>query len=163
MVNGLKGRIAVLVAAGVMVSGGLLGTAAVASAAGSGSAPAVTAMGSAVNAPASDFIIWPRATLTKNHAWTSGNGRTVLRMQEDGNFVLYKDGRAAWQAKDVWPNGDTAVFQEDGNFVVYDRGGNPLWASGTWHKGAYLAIQDDGNVVIYDSNHNPVWATNTGD
>ncbi|MDH6126399.1 hypothetical protein [Kitasatospora sp. GP82] len=110
-----------------------------------------------------DSHIYPPAQLCRNQAWTSGNGRTVLRVQEDGNFVLYKDGRPVWQAPGAYPNGNCAVMQEDGNFVLYDRGGHPLWASGTWHKGAYLAVQDDGNVVVYNSSNRPVWATNTGD
>lgn len=162
MVNGLKSRIAVLVVAGVMASGGLLGSAAVASAVGA-AAPAVTAMGSAVEKPASDHIIRPPAQICKNQAWTSGNGRAILRMQEDGNFVLYKDGRPVWQAPGTWSHGNCAVFQQDGNFVVYNSAGQPVWAAGTWHKGAYLAVQDDGNVVVYDGASHPVWATNTGD
>jgi len=113
--------------------------------------------------PARDNIITPRATICKNQAWTSGNGRAILRLQEDGNFVLYKDGRPVWQAPDTWGRGNCAVFQEDGNFVVYDSAGQPIWAAGTWHKGAYLAVQDDGNVVVYDGSNRPVWATNTGD
>ncbi|MFD7548833.1 hypothetical protein ACFV0R_18715 [Streptomyces sp. NPDC059578] len=150
--------------------------AAVLALAGAGSAHAVTALAPAgtvatvsaaeraVNArPTSDTIIRPRATICKNQAWTSGNGRAVLRLQEDGNFVLYKDGRAAWQAPNTWSRGNCAVFQEDGNFVVYDSAGRAVWAAGTWNKGAYLAVQDDGNVVVYDSSRRPVWATNTGD
>ncbi|WP_406138458.1 hypothetical protein [Streptomyces sp. NBC_01089] len=113
--------------------------------------------------PTSDTIIRPRAQICKNGAWTSGNGRTILRMQSDGNFVLYKDGHPVWQAPHTWSHGNCAVFQEDGNFVVYNSANEPVWASGTWHKGDYLAIQDDGNVVIYNNAHRPVWATNTGD
>ncbi|MFI5938923.1 hypothetical protein ACIBCB_01440 [Streptomyces uncialis] len=144
--------------------------------AGAGSAQAVTSFGptaattaaqaaapGAAARPTSDNIIRPRATICKNQAWTSGNGRAVLRLQEDGNFVLYKDGRAAWQAPNTWSRGNCAVFQEDGNFVVYDSEGKAVWAAGTWNKGAYLAVQDDGNVVVYDRNNRPVWATNTGD
>lgn len=113
--------------------------------------------------PTADTLIHPTATLRKNQAWTSGNGRAILRLQQDGNLVLYKDNRPAWQAPGAYPNGDHAVMQEDGNFVLYDRGGRPLWASDTWRKGAYLAVQDDGNVVVYDKDRRPVWATNTGD
>jgi hypothetical protein len=159
-------RRAVCVAAAVLAFAG----------AGAGGAQAVTSGGPAVTAaPAqtagvgviarssSDHIIWPPATICKNQAWTSGNGRAVLRMQEDGNFVLYKDGRPVWQAPNTWSRGNCAVFQKDGNFVVYDSSGNPVWAAGTWHKGGYLAVQDDGNVVVYDNAGRPVWATNTGD
>ncbi|MFE7568792.1 hypothetical protein ACFU76_17815 [Streptomyces sp. NPDC057539] len=111
----------------------------------------------------SDSHFYPTATLGKNQAWTSGNGRAILRVQSDGNVVLYKDNRAAWQAPNVYPNADRLVMQEDGNLVVYNKAGKALWAAGTWHKGRYLAVQDDGNVVVYNKSNQPVWATNTGD
>ncbi|MEU2832752.1 hypothetical protein ABZ667_29515 [Streptomyces lavendulae] len=126
-------------------------------------ADASSAPAAAAPTARSDSHFYGGSTLHKNQAWTSGNGRTVLRVQSDGNFVLYKDGRAAWQAPGVWPKASSAVFQEDGNFVVYDSNGNPVWAAGTWHKGHYLSIQDDGNAVVYNSANQPVWATNTGD
>jgi hypothetical protein len=103
------------------------------------------------------------ATLGKNQAWTSGNGRAILRVQSDGNVVLYKDNRPAWQAPNVYPNADRLVMQEDGNLVIYNKAGKALWAAGTWQKGHYLAVQDDGNVVVYNKSNQPVWATNTGD
>ncbi|MGW7313558.1 hypothetical protein [Streptomyces sp. NPDC054865] len=125
--------------------------------------PVALAAPAGPGAARSDAHFHAPATLRKNQAWTSGNGRTVLRVQGDGNFVLYKDGNPVWQAPDVWPRAETAVMQEDGNFVVYDRSGNPVWAAGTWNRGRYLAVQDDGNVVVYDGGGRPVWATNTGD
>jgi len=73
----------------------------------------------------------PGSQLYKNYAWTSGNGQAVLRLQEDGNLVLYKDCKPAWQAKDAYPDGYRAIMHEDGNFVVYNQGDNPLWASNT--------------------------------
>ncbi|MGP4001754.1 hypothetical protein [Streptomyces sp. 8N706] len=110
----------------------------------------------------SDTFVYASSTLRRNQAWTSGNGRTVLRLQSDGNLVLYKDGRAAWQAPGAWPNGYRAVMQSDGNFVLYDVNGRALWATGTYGRpGAYLAIQDDGNLVVYRGG--ALWATNTGD
>jgi hypothetical protein len=117
-----------------------------------------------VKRPMDDSFFLAGSTLRRNQAWTSGNGRAVLRLQQDGNLVLYKDGSPVWQAVGAWPSGSSAVMQADGNFVVYDANGSPLWASGTWgYSGAYLAVQDDGNVVIYTADRTPVWATNTGD
>ena len=98
-----------------------------------------------------------------NVAWTSGNGRAILRLQEDRNLVLYKDNQAAYQAPNAWSRGNTAIMQDDGNFVLYDENGEPVWASNTGgNPGAYLAVQDDGNVVVYQGG-SPLWATNTGD
>jgi hypothetical protein len=95
--------------------------------------------------------------------WTSGNARTVLRLQEDRNLVLYKDERAVWEALNALGRGDRALMQNDGNFVLYDEDDEPVWASGTsGNPGAYLAIQDDGNMVVY-GDHGAPFATNTGD
>jgi len=99
-------------------------------------------------------------------------GNSDLRMQFDGNLVLYDEaGRPRW-ASDTWHwwnQGWIAVYQTDGNLVVYNTAWQPVWASNTW--GCYtcaLAVQDDGNVVIYDTNRSsntwnwtPIWATNT--
>ncbi|MFH9425077.1 hypothetical protein [Streptomyces sp. NPDC017529] len=106
----------------------------------------------------------PQARIYRNQAWTSGNGRALLRLQEDGNFVLYKDSisKAVWSA-DTVPDGGYAIFQDDGNLVVYTENDKPVWASNTnGRPGATLSVQDDGNVVIYH-NGNPIWATDTGD
>ncbi|WP_320778370.1 hypothetical protein [Streptomyces sp. CRN 30] len=103
----------------------------------------------------------PQAKIYRNQAWTSGNGRAVLRLQEDGNFVLYKDNKAAWQGAGSYPSGQYAVMQDDGNLVVYAEGDKPVWASNTnGNYGAVLVVQDDCNVCLYVSGR-PIWATNT--
>lgn len=109
--------------------------------------------------------IYPAGSkLLINQAWCNSTGRTILRLQEDRNLVLYKDGNPVWQAANAWGHGDVAKVQDDGNFVLYDEGGNPIWASNTsGNPGAYLAIQDDGNLVVYTKDGTPLWATNTGD
>jgi hypothetical protein len=103
------------------------------------------------------------STLHLNQAWTSGSGRTALRLQADRNLVLYKDGRAAFQAPNAFSRGNSAIMQEDGNFVLYDTAGSPVWATDTsGHPGAHLAVQEDGNLVVYLGNR-ALFATNTGD
>ncbi|RYE29872.1 MAG: hypothetical protein EOP48_32345, partial [Sphingobacteriales bacterium] len=55
-------------------------------------------------------------------------------------------------------------IQDDGNAVIYDSQNHAIWSSDTYHKGAqghFLAVQDDGNVVLYDGDFKPVWASNT--
>jgi hypothetical protein len=100
---------------------------------------------------------------TLSVAWTSGNGRAILRLQEDRNLVLYKDNQAAFQAPNAWSRDNTAIMQDDGNFVLYDQNNEPLWSANTaGNPGAHLAIQDDGNMVVYQDS-SPLFATNTGD
>jgi hypothetical protein len=44
--------------------------------------------------------IWPAGSVLQplNVAWTSGNGLAILRLQEDRNLMLHKDGKTAYQA-----------------------------------------------------------------
>ena len=97
-----------------------------------------------------------------NIGWVSGNGQTILRLQQDRNLVLYKGGSPAYQAPNAYSNGNTAIMQDDGNFVLYDVNNEPVWASNTaGNPGAYLAVQEDGNLVVYNQDGNPLWAANT--
>lgn len=103
----------------------------------------------------------PPSTIYRNMAWTSGDGNTLLRLQEDGNFVVYRNGKAAWQADGVYPYGEKAIIQQDGNLVVYDASNTAVWASNTsGNAGAELVVQDDGNVCIYYQGK-AIWHTNT--
>lgn len=111
----------------------------------------------------------------------------VLRMQDDGNLVLYRgDDRALWSSRYgpvlVGPSGllsgqslpaggilavnryqaagiYQAVMQRDGNFVVYGPEG-VRFASNTFVPNSVLVMQSDGNLVIYGP-HGPTWATGT--
>ncbi|MEE1928538.1 hypothetical protein V1J52_10090 [Streptomyces sp. TRM 70351] len=149
--------VAVVVTAALAVGGGATATAAPAA-----PAHAVKASDTRQEAGAlanGDFVRGTR--ICRNMALTSGNGRTLLRLQEDGNLVVYRDGRPVWQAPGAWSRGDCLVFQDDGNFVLYDSGGTAVWHANTWRRGNILSVQDDGNVVIYDVRGTPVWHTNT--
>jgi hypothetical protein len=99
-----------------------------------------------------------------NQHIVSPNGRYELRMQGDGNLVLYyrlsAPYHALWSSVTSGSGADRAVMQSDGNLVVY-RGSTPLWRSNTHgYPDATLVMQDDGNAVIY---HNGVarWSTGT--
>lgn len=99
----------------------------------------------------------------------SFDGRFRLVMQNDGNFVLYKNGGATWATSfysGFSPvSGSRAVMQGDGNFVVYSPSNSIRWAA-SWYglvtvSGSDLVVQDDGNVVIYSPSGSPRWATGT--
>ncbi|WP_237498636.1 MULTISPECIES: hypothetical protein [unclassified Streptomyces] len=87
--------------------------------------------------------------------------RTRLRMQRDGNLVVYDENDKPRWATMTFGKNYQAVFQADGNLVVYTADSRPVWASKTQgHRGAILRLQKDGNLVIY-SGGAPVWASKT--
>jgi hypothetical protein len=105
----------------------------------------------------------PGENLQVDESLTSPDGRFSLRLQGDGNLVLYgPDGQPLWATGTDGQEVGTAPMQDDGNLVLYSPGGDPVWASDTFgNGGAYLVLQDDGNLVIYAADGSPLWATNT--
>jgi hypothetical protein len=113
-------------------------------------------------APAGCGAMQPGHGLTAGTKVDSCDGRYTLAMQEDGNLVLYHNGKGAlWATGTNGKNGFNAVMQTDGNFVLYDTHDHALWASGTnGHGGADLAVQEDGNLVVYLGSK-ALWASGT--
>jgi hypothetical protein len=109
--------------------------------------------------------------LSQNSFLASNNHRFYVRLQDDGNFVLYNG--PDFQAKfAVWASNTGGVgqapfrlvVQNDGNMVIYDRNGTATWSSNTWSQGVApyrLVMQDDRNLVLYDSNNKATWSSNT--
>ncbi|KAJ4172202.1 hypothetical protein NW754_002390 [Fusarium falciforme] len=58
---------------------------------------------------------------------------------------------------------DGIRIQEDGNFVIYDNDGNAVWASDTAEptgdSSVEVVVQDDGNVVLYKKT--AIWCSET--
>jgi hypothetical protein len=109
--------------------------------------------------------------LNQDQFLQSTNGAYFLRMQPDGNLVLYNNrdwnpSHAFWASN---TNGKGSgpfrcIMQSDGNLVVYDGSNRPTWASNTNGRGVApfrAVIQEDRNLVIYDASNNPIWASNT--
>ena len=95
--------------------------------------------------------------LYRGEALTSPNGYYKLILQEDGNLVLYRKGKALWSSGTNGKDARKLVMQSDGNLVLYGNNG-PIWASNTsGNRGAFLMLQNDGNLVIYKA----VWSTGT--
>ncbi|MCX2841989.1 hypothetical protein OQJ59_10195 [Microbulbifer thermotolerans] len=94
----------------------------------------------------------------------SANGNYSLRMQLDGNLVLYKNSntKALWATNTEGNRGARAVMQTDGNLVVYSATNGVLWASHTtFNYHAKLVVQNDGNLVIYTEDGDPIWDSDT--
>lgn len=100
---------------------------------------------------------------TEQAVW-SCDGRFQLKMQSDGNLVLYMGSKALWATGTNGDGSDRVIMQEDGNLVVYKSSGGAVWSSGTnstSNRYAHLLVQNDGNVVIYNQSGSPVWASGT--
>lgn len=95
-----------------------------------------------------DFLN-PGEYLQTSLSLVSPNKQYRLRMQPDGNLVLYKGETPLWYTRTT--SGKKAIMQTDGNFVVYDAQNRVAFNTGTnGRPGARMVLQDDGNLVIKD-------------
>lgn len=107
----------------------------------------------------------PGQHLTVGNCLESPNGRAMLKMQKDGNLVLYAVTTNAglyplWYTG-VNPGIVKAGMQTDGNLVLSGKDNHPYWNTGTaGHPGARLELQDDGNLVIYQGG-TALWSSQT--
>jgi hypothetical protein len=87
----------------------------------------------------------------------SENGAYELRMQTDGNLVLYRQGTPVW-SPNTWGNpGAYTVMQTDGNLVIY-KGTTPLWHTNTYRSAAdRLVLFDDGRLELHTTAGQLVW------
>jgi len=102
--------------------------------------------------------------LKRNESIKSLNDRFILVMQDDGNLVIYDNGRPIWATNTNGKGGSYAVIQDDRNFVVYTDGNRPIWASNSNGRGlppCKLIMQNDGNLVLYGFHGQAQWASNT--
>jgi hypothetical protein len=114
-----------------------------------------------VRPAAAASMLGPGQTLGPGQELASPGGQYLLRMQGDGNLVLYGPGHTArWSSRTNGTPGAYVVRQTDGNLVVYAPGGAPKFATGTnGNPGTDLEVQDDGNTVLYAPGHRPIWAS----
>lgn len=117
--------------------------------------------GTVLPAPNRCRIMYRGEALSRGDSLWSCSGRLELRMQTDGNLVLYADGQVRWASNTAGTDGYVAVMQSDGNFVIYGERDNALWASGAGFPFGYLTVQNDGNVVARSAAGFPHWASNS--
>jgi len=84
-----------------------------------------------------------------------------LVFQDDGNLVLYYDGRPVWATGTNAHNPVVLSVQSDGNTVLYDAAGTPCWATNTSGKGLRFVVRSDGNLVVVDPDGNLCWESGT--
>ena len=91
---------------------------------------------------------------------STGHPAAVLRLQNDGNLVIYDGSTVLW-ATNVYPYpGDTLFLQNDGNLVLYNTDGGALWASNTTRPAAAWNLSEPaGTIVVNDASGNARNAT----
>lgn len=79
------------------------------------------------------------------------NGRFKLVLQTDGNLVVYDTASPAWSSGTQHSDTSFLKMQQDGNLVLYSPNGSPRWASETSGKCSqpYLTLQNDGTLAMY--------------
>lgn len=77
---------------------------------------------------------------------TAGRGVTDALMQDDGNFVLYSNGKPIWATNTAGNGGAIFAFQPDGNLVIYTR--TVSWDRfNTWHHPDYRDHRGPGSGI----------------
>ncbi|WP_160311535.1 hypothetical protein [Streptacidiphilus melanogenes] len=116
---------------------------------------------------------YPNARTATTPEWWSPT--VVLKMQTDGNFVLYcvSGGKAVWATgtnlslSQQTSNYRQVQFQKNGNMTIwnFNESSNPPSQTPAWNTntpGAYEAIvQVDGNFVIYNASGTALWSSGT--
>ncbi len=100
--------------------------------------------------------------MVKGQQAASPNGAYVLRMQYDGNLVLYRTSTKApiWSTN-TFGEDHYFAYQADGNAVVYNKSVSPRWAYNRFNTNGHFVIQNDGNLVAYRSNGTAYWDSGT--
>lgn len=115
------------------------------------------------NNPVEADKLYAGQSLYQNQFIKSPDGRFKLKMQTDGNLVLYKNETIPlWNSHTQGNPGITHLdLQGDGNLVLYNDTYVPYWNSVTqYYPKSVLVLQNDGNLVLYYNNV-PVWNTHT--
>lgn len=90
------------------------------------------------------------------------NDRYSFTVQGDGNAVIRRGSTALWATSTARNPGAVLKLQSDGNLVLYSTAGKALWANHVNnHTASRLVLQADGNLVEYSTAGKALWASGT--
>jgi len=95
---------------------------------------------------------------------TSPTGAYVLRVQDDGNVVIYSRAGVPQWATGTRGTGNWFLLDETESLNVLSASDQVLWHGGRSSVSVSMVVlQDDGNLVIYDAvDGRPNWSRTTG-
>ena len=110
--------------------------------------------------------------LEKGQMLVSADGSVTLKMQYNGNLVMYKDSKKIWDAKTTY-KGHHVVLQSDGNLVIYGANNEAPWSSKTHpyfdskyrnrnNKPVELNLMNNGSMKLINSTGNTMWSVPEG-
>jgi len=98
--------------------------------------------------------------ISKNHEYTAGilkNGNFIISKSaslDPGKMIWNAEIVGSYKGPFV------LRMQRDGNLVVYSEGYNATWHTNTYDKkDAYLTLTDDGKLILYDRDDKPIWSS----
>ena len=127
-------------------------------------APEVEVLGSSLAATAE-----AGATMERNQALVSADGRQILLLDDDGRLI--QRDIVSQEQTVLAEGGDTLRMQRNGNLVLRDADDGAVWTSNTGWSGEggdvlrpfTLEMGDDGDPTIVDSEYGqPVWSMEAG-
>lgn len=106
-------------------------------------------------------------SLVRDQLLDSCDGQFHLKMQADGNLVLYRGdtsspSNATWATGTYGKDGQKAAMQSDGNFVL-SSASSVLWSSATsGNAGAFLRLENSGVLKVMTPS-SVLWTATPGD
>jgi peptidoglycan/xylan/chitin deacetylase (PgdA/CDA1 family) len=118
--------------------------------------------------PAGPSVLTAGHELAAGRALVAANRLTQLRMQTDGNLVLYRTGDSSDVDWVLWASGTRSpnahlTLAADGDLAIVSTAGHIVWAAHTAHEGAspHLAVLSIGSAMVIAGGHS-AWQTHTG-
>ncbi|XP_068604075.1 B-type lectin plumieribetin-like [Brachionichthys hirsutus] len=99
--------------------------------------------------------------LRRGDSLVSNNGRWKAIFQDDGNFVIYDDGKATWASDTNGSDGFRLCLQGDCNLVLYSQNGGVVWTTDTYTSETnmcHLQLTDDGKLEL-SREANQLWSS----
>ncbi|SAL77618.1 lipase/acylhydrolase [Caballeronia choica] len=113
-----------------------------------------------IRTPSACGQLGPVQGLARGQKLSSCDNRFSLNMQADGDLTITQASAAIWSAGTSGSAAAEVRMQENGDLVVFDSNGVMLWESDTsGNRSAYAYLQDDGNLAVYASS-GTIWASN---